>query len=168
MATLPVPGALPTGQGAVVAVVGAGSDLARTIDLVTSRLSLGQRDVLQLGQGPGTGSQLARRRANGRRSVVAVHAAPGRPLALETRKLLEHLVPDYVLAAVSAQTKRADVEHWTGQLPSVDALALWDLSGTRTPAELLGVLPIAFVDGEAGSPLGWTLFLAGRAVGWPR
>ena len=48
----------------------------------------------------------------------------------------------------------------------VDALALWDLSGTRTPAELLGVLPIAFVDGEAGSALGWTLFLAGRAVGW--
>ena len=39
-----------------------------------------------------------------------------------------------------------------GELPSVDALALWDLSGTRTPAELLGVLPIAFVDGEPGSP----------------
>jgi hypothetical protein len=168
MATLPVPGVLPTGEGAVVAVVGAGSDLARTIDLVTRQLSMGQRDVLQLGQGQGTGSQIARRRANGRRSAVAVHAAPGRPLAQETRELLEHLVPDYVLAAVSAQTKRADVEHWTAELQSVNALALWDLAGTRTPAELLGVLPIAFVDGEVGSPLGWTLFLAGRAVGWPR
>jgi hypothetical protein len=168
MATLPVPGALPTGAGAVVAVVGGRSDLDRTVDLVMSKLSLGQRDVVQLGQGPGTGSQIVRRRANGRRSVVAVHAEPGRPLAQQTQECLEHLVPDYVLAAVSAQSKRADVEHWAGELPNVDALALWDLAGTRTPAELLGVLPIAFVDGAAGSPLGWTLFLAGRAVGWPR
>jgi hypothetical protein len=168
MATLPVPGALPTAAGAVVAVVGGGSDLHRTVGLVTATLSLGERDVLQLGQGPGTGSQIVRRRANGRRSVVAAHAAPGRPLAQETHECLERLMPDYVLAAVSAQSKRADVEHWVGELPNVDALALWDLAGTRTPAELLGVLPIAFVDGEAGSPLGWTLFLAGRAVGWPR
>ena len=168
MAILPAPGVLPTSAGAVVAVVGDGSDLARTIDLVTGQLSLGQRDVLQPGQRSGTGNQIARRRANRRRSLVAVHAAPGRPLAEETRELLEHLAPDYVLAAVSAQTKRADVEHWIGELPRVDALALWDLAGTRTPAELLGVLPIAFVDGEAGSPLGWTLFLAGKAVGWPR
>jgi hypothetical protein len=168
MATLPVPGALPTGQGAVVAVVGGGSDLDRTVDLVKSTLSLGQRDVLQLGQGPSTTSQIVRRRANGRRSVLAVHAAPGCPLAQETQECLEHLVPDYVLAAVSAQSKRADVEHWAAELPNVDALALWDLAGTRTPAELLGVLPIAFVDGEVGSALGWTLFLAGRAIRWPR
>jgi hypothetical protein len=168
MATLPVPGALPTREGAVVAVVGGGSDLDRTVELVMSALSLGRRDVLQLGQGPGTTSQIVRRRAHGRRSVLAVHAVPGRPLAQETQGCLEHLVPDYVLAAVSAQSKRADVEHWVGELPNVDALALWDLAGTRTPAELLGVLPIAFVDGEAGTPLGWTLFLAGRAVGWPR
>jgi hypothetical protein len=166
MATLPVAGALPTGEGAVVAVVGGGSDLDRTVDLVTSALSLGQRDVVQLGQGPSTTSQIVRRRANGRRSVLAIHAVPGRPLAQETQGCLEHLVPDYVLAAASAQTKRADVEHWAGELPNVDALALWDLAGTRTPAELLGVLPIAFVDGEVGSPLGWTLLLAGRAVAW--
>jgi hypothetical protein len=164
MATLPVPGALPTGEGAVVAVVGGGSDLDRTVDLVTSTLSLGQRDVLQLGQGPSTTSQIVRRRANGRRSVLAVHAVPGRPLAQETQGCLERLLPDYVLAAVSAQSKRADVEHWAAELPNVDALALWDLAGTRTPAELLGVLPIAFVDGEVGSALGWTLFLAGRAI----
>jgi hypothetical protein len=164
MATLPFPGALPTGEGAVVAVVGGGSDLDRTVDLVTSTLSLGQRDVLQLGQGPSTTRQIVRRRANGRRSVLAVHAEPGRPLAQETQGCLEHLVPDYVLAAVSAQSKRADVEHWAAELPNVDALALWDLAGTRTPAELLGLLPIAFVDGEAGSALGWTLFLAGRAI----
>jgi hypothetical protein len=182
MATLPHPAALPTGKGAVVAVVGAGDDLARTIDLVRSELNLGLRDVLQFGQIPGAPSegardvariggtrldrQIARRRANGRRSVVVVHAAPGRSVDRETRGCLEYAAPDYVLAAVSAGCKRVDVKHWIGELPAVDALALWDLSGTRTPAELLGAAPIAFVDGQAGSALGWTLLLAGRAVGW--
>jgi hypothetical protein len=175
LATLPVPGPLPTGKGTVVAVVGAGDDLARTMGLVTSELALGQRDILQC---PDTGTaaaadqrlerQIARRRADGRRSVVAVPAAPGRSLATETRACLEHAAPDYVLLAVGAGCKRADVEHLIRELPAVDAMALWDLSATRTPAELLGVLPIALVDGEAGSPLGWTLFLAGRAVAWRR
>jgi hypothetical protein len=100
--------------------------------------------------------------------VVALAAAPGRSLPTETRACLEDAAPDYVLVAAAAGCKRADVEYLIGELPNVDALALWDLAGTRTPAELLGVQPIAFVDGEAGSPLRWTLLLAGRAVGWPR
>ena len=181
MGTLPVPAALPTGMGAVVAVVGAGDHLSRTVDLLMSELSLGRRDVLYCGPssdapregagnvvaagGPRLGRQIARRRASGRRSVVAVRAVPGRLLERETSESLELVAPDYVLAAVGAGCKRADVEHWMGELPTVDAVALWELAGTRTPAELLGVRPIAFVDGEAGSPLGWTLFLAGRAVG---
>jgi hypothetical protein len=182
MATLPTAAVLPTGDGAVVAVVGAGHDLARTIDLVTDELSLGPRDVLHIAQSPGArseggrdfagggaprlGRQIARRRASGRRSVVVVQSVPGRLVEPETLECLESVAPDYVLAAVSAGYKRADVEHWISEFPTVDALALWGLSGTRTPAELLGAAPIAFVDGEAGSPLGWTLFLAGRAVGW--
>ena len=86
------------------------------------------------------------------------------PLGREVRRLLEQAVPDYVLAAVGAGCKRVDVEHWIGELLRVDALALWGLSGTRTPAELLGLLPIAFVDGEPSSSLGWTLSLAARAM----
>ena len=170
METLPIPAALPTGAGSVIAVVGAASELANTVALVSDELSLGQRDVLQSAQDPGVhlDRQIARRRASGRRSVVAVNAVPGRSVGRETRECLEYVAPDYVLAAVSAGCKRADVEHWLGELPTVDALALWGLSGTRTPAELLGAAPIAFVDGEVGSPLGWTLFLAGRAVGWPQ
>jgi hypothetical protein len=198
MATLPEAGPLPTGKGAVVVVVGVGTDLARTVDLVRNELSLGQRDVLALPQSPNTntntntnfdnsdrdsdgeapgasvaagqrlGRQIARRRADGRQSVVAIPAAPGRSLPTEARACLDHAAPDYVLLAVGAGCKRADVEHLISELPTVDALALWDLSATRTPAELLGVLPIALVDGETGSALGWTLQLAGRAVGWRR
>ena len=169
MATLPGPSALPTGAGTVVAVVGCGVDQDRTVDLVLAELSLGTRDVLQLGRGAGSlERQIARRRAGGRRTVLAVHAEPGRLLAQDTRSCLEHAAPDYVLAAVDAGFKRADVEHLLGELPTVDALALWGLAGTRTPAELLGVAPMLFVDGEPGSPLSWTLYLAGRAVGWLR
>jgi len=181
MGTLPVPPALPTRSGTVVAVVGSEANLDRTVDLLTAELSLGQRDVLRFGESPGAaglrpaaltsaeggrlGRQIARRQASGRTSLLAVDAAPGVPFGSDVRGLLQQVAPDYVLAAVDAHCKRADVEHWVGELPAVDALALWDLSGTRTPAELLGVLPIAFVDGEPSSSLAWTLILARRAMG---
>jgi hypothetical protein len=168
MATLPVPPALPSHAGAVVAIVGSDRNLNRTVELVTAELSVAQRDVLRFDgaqtEGPRPGRQIARRRAGSRTSLLALQAGPGLPLGRDVRTLLEQSAPDYVLAAVDAASKRADVEHWIGELPRVDALALWDLSGTRTPAELLGLLPIAFVDGEPSSPLGWTLALAGRAM----
>jgi hypothetical protein len=85
-------------------------------------------------------------------------------LGRESHELLDQATPDYVLAAVGASSKRVDVEHLIGELLRVDALALWDLSRTRTPAELLGVLPIAFVEGKPSSSLGWTLTLAGRVM----
>jgi hypothetical protein len=143
-------------------------------------LSLAPRNVLQPGRNPHPGPhatadavadeaarllrQIARRRAGGRTSLVAVQARPGPRLPGEVLGLLEEAAPDYVLAAVGAQCKRVDVEHWIGGLATVDALALWDVAGTRTPGELLGVHPIAFLDGKASSSLGWTLALVGRAM----
>jgi len=180
MATLPPPPPMPTRAGALVAVVGSGRDLDRTVDLVTAELLLGERDVLRLGGSPGAAlvrpadamsaerprlrRQIARRQACARTSLLAVQAGPGMPLEREVVGLLEQAAPDYVLAAIGAACKRADVEQWIDELLSVDALALWDLSGTRTPAELLGAYPIAFVDGDPSSPLGWTLALAARAM----
>jgi hypothetical protein len=108
--------------------------------------------------------EVARRRESGHGSVLAIPAAPGMPPAGGAQQLLEEVAPDYVLAAVGAHSKRLDVEHLIGALPRVDALALWGLVGTRTPGELLGLLPIAFVDGEVSSALGWTLRLAGLAM----
>ena len=179
--TLPVSPALPARTGAVVAVVASEPNLDRTVDLLAAELLLSERDVLRFGGSPAAarlrsggltsaegarlGRSIARRQASGRTSLLAVDAAPGAPLGSDVRGLLEQVAPDYILAAVGAHSKRVDVEHWVGALPTVDALALWDLSGTRTPAELLGVLPIAFVDGEPASSLAWTLLLARRAMG---
>lgn len=167
--TLPTPPPTPTRAGTVVAIVGSDHDVERTVDVVLQRLSLNRRDVVQSGDpastdGPRRGRQIARRRASGRASLVAVHAAPGAPLRPEICELLDQAAPDYVLAAVGAHCKRVDVEHWINGLLPVDALALWDLSSTRTPAELLGLVPIAFVDGRECSTLGWTLLLAARAL----
>jgi hypothetical protein len=167
--TLPAPRPMPIRAGAVVAIVGSDRDVDRTIDLVLQELSLSRTDVVRSGDPASTdgarrGRQIARRRASGRASLVGVHAAPGTPLRPEACELLDQASPDYVLAAVGAHCKRVDVEHWINGLPCVDALALWDLSATRTPAELLGLVPIAFVDGRACSTLGWTLLLAARAM----
>jgi hypothetical protein len=176
MATLPLPPPLPAAGGTVVAVIGTGPDLARTVDLVTKDLSLGRRDVLYFGEGPGSsahptnaegvrfGRQVARRRSNGSTSLVVVDVESGTTSSADVQTLLELVASDYVLAAVGAGCKRADVEHRLGKPLSVDAVALWDLARTRTPGELLGLRPIAFIDGEATSPVGWTLALAGRAL----
>jgi hypothetical protein len=165
---LPEPPTLPTLAGAVVAIVGSDRNLEQTVDLVTAEIALSQRDVLQFNgmhtEGSRLGRRIARRRAGSRSSLLALQAGPGRPPGRDVQAFLEQSAPDYVLAAVDAACKRADVEHWIADLPRVDALALWDLSGTRTPAELLGLLPIAFVDGQPSSPLGWTIALAGRAI----
>jgi hypothetical protein len=169
LATLPTPPSLPTRAGAVVAIVGSDSDAERTVGVVMQELSLGGRDVIRpevqaQAEADRLGRQIARRRASGRISLVAVRAVPGAPLPAEVSDLLEQAAPDYVLAAVGVQCKRVDVEHWINGLPPVDALALWDVAGTRTPAELLGLLPVAFVDGRPSSSLGWTLALAARAM----
>ena len=102
MGTLPVSPALPTRTGAVVAVVASEPNLDRTVDLLTAELSLGQRDVLRFGGSPGAarlrsadltsaegarlGRQIARRRASGRTSLLAVDAAPGVPLGRDVAR----------------------------------------------------------------------------------
>ena len=94
-----------------------------------------------------------------------MQAAPGHQLRPETWELLDEATPDYVRPAVGAHCKRVDVEHWINGPVPVNALALWDLSGTRTPAQLLGLVPIAFADGRHRCSFSSrTLLLAARAM----
>lgn len=161
---VPAAPALPTTAGAVVAIVGPHPYLQRTIDLVVSELTLDRRDVLWTRQDTrGHARQVARRSAAGRTTIVAAEGEPGQSSAALATPLTQ-IVPDYVLVAVAATAKREDVEHWVDDLEPVDALALWDVDRTRTPAELIGAIPIAFVDGERCSPLAWTVRLVARAM----
>ena len=178
---------LPTAPGSVIAVVGTAAASARTIRLLTGAAPFrhGPRpdptrlvwspedrsgpdrpldDVLQEGDPLEVAGRVARRRLDGRPSLVTVEVIPGHPMRSHDRMVIASVQPDYVLGAIDASVKRADVVQWRDDLGLVDALALWDLDGTVSPAELLGVLPIAFVDGVPGTPVTWTLNLLHRAA----
>jgi len=73
-------------------------------------------------------------------------------------------MPDYVLGAVPATAKRADVEHWRAQVGHLQALALSRLGNTASPGELMGLLPISTLDGEEASTLRWVLTLLRATV----
>jgi hypothetical protein len=77
---------------------------------------------------------------------------------------LEQVKPDYVLGAVPATAKRADVERWAAQVGHLQALALSRLAHTASPGELMGLLPITSLDGEEASPLRWVLTLLRATV----
>lgn len=190
MDRLPVAPPLPTRGGTVVVVVGTRRPVDRTVRLLLGdspylhgpRRASGQRvwsvddpassddaddppgGLLQTGDDLLTVQQVARRRSAGRSSLVTVESDPGLPIRSTTLAFIESLRPDYVLGAVSASMKRQDIEQWRAHLPSMDALALWGVDSTYSPAELLGAVPITFVDGERSSAMGWTVTLLGRAM----
>jgi hypothetical protein len=65
------------------------------------------------------------------------------------------------VGAVPATAKRSDVELWRVQLGHLDTLALSRLADTATPGELMGLLPIGYLDGEEASTLRWVSILLG-------
>jgi len=178
---------LPTAPGSVIAVVGTAAAVARTTRLLTGAAPFrhGLRpdparrvwapedptapdgtldDVLQLGDPLEVAGRVARRRLDGRPSLVTVEVTPGHPVRSHDRTVIASVQPDYVLGAIDASVKRADAARWRDDLGVLDALALWGLDDTVSPAELVGVLPVAFVDGVPGTPVNWTLNLLHRAA----
>lgn len=73
-----------------------------------------------------------------------------------TKAMLMALKPTSVWGVVSATTKLVDIAAWIDTIGGVDALALYDVAATRTPAEILELgLPISRVDGHAATPMRW-------------
>jgi hypothetical protein len=103
--------------------------------------------------------RVTRRRASNKVTVVAVEASLKSRHLASAASWVRQVDPDYVLAAVPATAKRSDVVEWSGQFDRIDALALSGLAKTATPAELMGHLPIAFIDGRLASPLRWSVTL---------
>lgn len=171
-----IPGvpALVAAPGDIVLVVGSEDLVPLTADVLLGALGLGRRDVVRCsvsGHSDGEGAarigtvkvnaavRVAKRRAGGRASLVALATPSGTEGAAAAADVIDCLRPHLVLAAVDASHKRADVDRWLQELGAADALAVWGLDRTRTPGELLGAAPIAYADGTACTAVTWTATL---------
>jgi hypothetical protein len=159
LARLPRSPDLPTVGGSVIVVVGARRDLHMAARPVIDRLCLDNADLLMVDPTDAGRQRVTRRRASNKVTIVTVEASLKSRELTSVASWIRQVDPDFVLAAVPATAKRSDVVHWSGQLDRIDALALLGLANTATPAELMGHLPIAFMDGRQASPLRWSMTL---------
>jgi hypothetical protein len=159
LATLPVAPAVPTDGGSVLVVVGAVRDAQAAAQALLAQLDLPSSDLLTVDRTDAGRQKVSRRRSSNKVTVLVVEASlRARDLAAAA-SWIEQVKPDYVLGAVAATAKRSDVEHWRARVGRLDALALSRLANTASPGELMGLLPIAFLDGEEASTLRWVLTL---------
>jgi hypothetical protein len=159
LATLPVAPDAPTDGGSVIVVVGAGRDAQAAAAALVERLGLESSVVLSVECTDAGRQRVARRRSSNKVTVLVVEAALRSRRLTAVASWIEQVGADYVLGAVSATAKRADVEHWRAQVGGLHALALSRLAGTAAPGELMGLLPIVSLDGEEASILRWVLTL---------
>jgi hypothetical protein len=156
---LPVPAAVPTSEGSLIVVVGAWRDAHLVARRLIADLQLTDTDLIAFDDTATCRQRVSRRRSSKKVSVLVLEASPCLRELSEIATRLEKLRPDYVLGAVPATLKRADVDHWRTQLGRMDSLALSRWGNTAAPAELMGALPILFVDGRRASTIRWMLLI---------
>ncbi len=154
LATLPAPPALPSLPGSIIAVVGSRRDACVVARDLATTFDLGESDVIVSSDDPTVRRRLARRKHSSRLSVVVLEVPVRGRSFDEAREVLDWLRPDYVLGAVAATLKCADVDRWRCEL-GVEALALRRWDETQTPVELATALPVYSVDGVVMSTLRW-------------
>jgi hypothetical protein len=159
LATLPAAPAMPTVGGSVIVVVGAARDAQAAGRAVMTKLGLAASDLLTVDRSDAGRQRVARRRSSNRVTVLVVEASLRSRQLAAVSSWIEQVKPDHVMGAIPATAKRADVEHWRAQVGPLDALALSRLWDTASPGELMGLLPIALLDGEEASALRWVLTL---------
>ncbi len=163
LATLATPPALPSLPGSIIAVVGSRRDAWLVARDVAITLDLDESDVVVSSDDPTVRRRIARRKHSSRVTVVALEAPVRGRSFDEARDALERMRPDYVLGAVAATLKGADVDRWRREL-GVNALALRRWDETETPAELVTALPIYSVDGVVMSTMRWLSLLLSTFV----
>jgi hypothetical protein len=151
--------ATPCRPGSVIVVVGARREVHAAAEALQLSLGLKEGDVMVVDPTDGDRQRVARRRSAKKVTVVLVEASLRSRSIDAVAAWVDRVKPDHVLGAVSATAKRSDVASWRTQLGRVDALALFGLAATVTPGELMGELPIAFIDGAEASVLRWMLVL---------
>lgn len=170
------PEPLPTGRGAVIAVVGRRADALEVCDLFAAQLGLNPEDILVAaptfrGASVPEERRLAsvdsaheQRRAWRRRlrpTIVAVDGAAGRTRSGWATHLLEAMEPTMVWGVVEASRKAEDIRDWAQRLGGLDALAVTGLDDTVSPATVLGAgVPVGLLDGHEASASRWTAVLS--------
>jgi hypothetical protein len=157
--TLPAAPVPPVAGGSVIVVVGARRDAEVAAQALVATLGLKASTLLTVDRTAASRQRVERRRFSNKVTVVVVKGALRSDSLPAVARWIKRMRPDYVLGAVPATVKRADVEHWRVQLGRVDALAVSRLGETSSPGELMGLLPIAYLDGDEASALRWVLTL---------
>ncbi|HUX03520.1 MAG TPA: hypothetical protein VMV53_01240 [Acidimicrobiales bacterium] len=164
LAALPAAAPMDVVEGAIIVVVGSRRDALGAARHVLAVHALDE-GVLFVGERTAqTRQRVLRRRSSARATVLVLEVPVGSRELDQAAEWIDRLGPDYVLGAVSATVKRADLERWCERLRRVDALALSRLGYTSTPGELMGAAPIVMVDGEPASALRWLVLLIGRTL----
>ena len=164
LARLPSVAPLSAEPGSVIVVVGSRRDALATVNELVGELGLEARDVIDEESSSDARRRVQRRRRTSRTTVVVVSAPVGASNVADTRTWLERLDATYVIGAVGANSKRADVLRWLDQLGVVDALACWRLGDQASVADLMGVAPICLLNGSPATPMNWMALLV-RALG---
>jgi len=162
---LPVAPPIPTSGGAVVVVVGARREVRVAARQLLGHLALEPSDLIEADPTDLCRQRVVRRRASNKVTLLSVEASLRAHLLPQVATWIEKVKPDYVLGAVPATAKRADIVHWASQLGPLDALALSRLADTASPGELMGTLPIYLLDGREASTLTWVLRLLSPDLG---
>lgn len=170
------PEPLPTGRGAVIAVVGRRADALEVCDLFAAQLGLNPEEILVAAPTfrgtsvpeerrlPSVDTAHEQRRAWRRRprpTIVAVDGAAGRARSGWATHLLEAVEPTMVWGVVEASRKAEDIRDWAKRLGGLDALAVTGLDDTVSPATVLGAgVPVGLLDGHEASASRWTAVLS--------
>lgn len=170
------PEPLPTGRGAVIAVVGRRTDALEVCDLFAIQLGLNPEEIFvaaptfrgtsvpeerRLGNVELAHEQRRAWRRRPRPTIVAVDGAAGRIRSGWATHLLEAVEPTMVWGVVEASRKAEDIRDWAQRLGGLDALAVTGLDDTVSPATVLGAgVPVGLLDGHAASASRWTAVLS--------
>ena len=164
LGALPQPDPLPGLGGSVIVVVGGRRDAHLAARAVVAMLGLADSDLVGAERTDAGRQRVARRRLSNKVTVLVVEATVRSRNLTAVASWIDKVRPDYVIGAVPAVAKRSDVASWGARLGHVDSLALSRLADTATPGELMGLLPIALLDGDEASTLRWMVTLLGTEL----